>query len=315
MNKRTLKKLKDDVKIVKKISKILIKIDLENNVELRLNDNLEKGIGGIIAVIGPAENFEETLLLEVGTGRSRPYTEAIYPGYFVSYRRNLFKISSVQHRIVAPHVLNAIQFITDLRIARWKFYPENPFRVKYNNNWYTRKNGFNSWKISVNTIPAIRFAFSKSDEFIVNDMLCLFLFNDWTKKRMIGLGKYVDKVLSVYRNKKINFKQSRRFKNMAEVKRVLEKWPNFLVKEMLLRYLPEGSKNLFFHDLSGIIGWDGVTLSEQKEKALVSFFDIHNNDVISKIGIANRINYVRENDKFIFFDVCPSNYDPTKKQL
>lgn len=312
MNKKILKKIKDDVETVKKISKILITIDGENNVSWQLTGNLEKGIGGVIAVIGPAENFKETLLLEIGTGRSRPYTETIYPGYFVSYRKKFFEISICQYNIVAPYIFKAIQLITDLRIAKWEgLLRGDPFRIKYNNHWYTKRNGFNSWEVSVETIPAIRFAFAKKDEFIINDMLYLFCHSEWTRKKMTGLGNYIDKALSGHRKKRRVFKRFERLKNVAGVKKSLEKWPCFLIKEMLLKYLPEGNKNLFFYELAELIGWDGITFSEEKEKMLASFLGVYKKETISEFG--NKINYVREDDKIIFFDVCPSNYNPTKK--
>lgn len=314
LNEKILKKIKSDVETVKKISKILIKIDREHNVKLQFNDNLEKGIGGVIAVIGPTENFEleEVLLLEIGTGRSRPYAESIYPGYYVNCRKKLFEISSEQYKVVSPYIFKAIQFVADLRIAKWKCCPPNHYRVKYNSNWYTKRNGFNSLNISVDKTPAIRFAFAKTDEFVVNDMLCLFLSSDWTKKKMIGLGGYVDKILSVCKNKKRIFRRFKRFKNVIEVKKALKKWPDFLVKEMLLKHLPGGDKNFFFYEVAELIGWDGDTLSEEKKKALTSSID-RKDEAVS--NIKNKINYVRKDDKFIFFDVCPSNYDPTKKRF
>lgn len=275
MNKKILKKIEDDVETVKKISKILITVDGENNVSWQLTDNLEKGIGGIIAVIGPAENFKETLLLEIGTGRSRPYAETIYPGYFVNYRKKFFEINVCQYNAVAPYIFKAIQLITDLRITKWKCYPDDPFKVKYNNQWYTKRNSFNSWEVSIETIPAIRFAFAKKDQFVINDMLYLFYHSEWTRKKMTGLGNYIDKVLSRHKKKRRIFKRFERLKNVVEAKRALRAWPKFLVKEMLLKHLPEGNKNFFFYELAELVGWDGITFSQEKEKALTSFLDVY----------------------------------------
>lgn len=314
MNKKILKKIKNDVETAKEISKVLITIDSNNNVKFKQNKNLEKGIGGIIAVVGSAGNMEETLLLEIGTGRSKPYTASTYPGYYVTCRKKFFEINIAQYNAVAPYILHAIQLVTDVRIEKWKCYPSNPFVVKYQNNWYTKRRGFNSRKISIETIPSIMVTLEKTDKFLVNDMLYLFLFSSWTKKKMIGLGKYVDKVLSVYKRKrlkKINFKQFKKLKNVKKIKKDLEKWPDFLIKEMILKYLPNKGKNFFFYELLDLIGWDGITFSEEKEKALASF--IYLNKDVSIMEIGNRINYIKENDKFIFFNICPSNYDPTKK--
>lgn len=313
MNKKNLRKIRNDAEAAKEISKVLITIDSGNTVNFKQNDNfLEKGIGGVIAVIGPSGDMEETLLLEIGTGRSKPYAETIYPGYFVNYRKKFFEISFDQYNVIAPYVFKAIQLITDLRIAKWKNYPANPFRVKYNDSWYTKRSGFTSWEVSVETIPSIRFAFAKTDEYIVNDMRYLFCSSDWTRKKMVGLGKYIDKALSEHRNKKRAFKQFEKLKNTKKVKKALEKWPKFLAEEMLLKHLPNGNKNFFFYELAELIGWDGVTPSEKKKKSLTSLIGkCKKNKIIKEFG--NKINYVRENDNFIFFDVCPSDYDPTKK--
>lgn len=309
MDKKNLRKEERDIKTVKEISKILITISCDDKkVKIKLNDNLKEGIGGIIAVIGHTKDLKEVLLLEVGIGRSRPYAKSRFPGYYVDSREKIFKISLDQHKIVMPHILEAIQLITDLRIENWKVgCPTNPFKVKYKNNWYTKRGGFSSREICINKTPSIRFSFHKSDQLLVDDMFCLFLSSDWTRCKMIGLGRFIDKALSVYRDRKRTFKKFELLKNVREVKRVLSRWPTFLTEEMLLNYLPDGNKNFFFDDLAELIRWDGLTISDKNKKAFISFVDD------SCYKIRNKINYVRETDQLVLFDICPSNYDPTKK--
>ncbi len=273
--------VENDVNVVKKNAKVVINIS-----KLGLSYNQDGGLG-IIAIIGPGEfygrRYEETVLCEIGLGRSRPYHSARKSKRWIEKRRKWFSLTEEQYLVVAPIVFDILQKFADeyekrREMRRKEIGRENqPYLIPVVNNRYfnyckfrgvqKRKNLILKQFIFMPAIERARFAICVKDELFLRDIYFAELNqNDELRWRLKGFIRFVDKSLSRYKK---GF--SRSFDKLGGVKDIercilrssLSRSPYLMVEA--LKYLNKGAKNpLYPYYVECLIPWDGEPTRERQ---------------------------------------------------
>jgi len=244
-------------------AKVVFEITTENKVVVSKIENRER-LGGLLAVIGPANGYHRAVLLEIGIGPSRPYHDGRLPsGKWIQRRRKLFSVSTEQYLAVAPYIFAFLRDETLRRIAGWKCGLQNPFLIPVKRVWWShhRKKLFEYTTFEPQPRGA-RFAVSKKDGVLLSDIF--WAEQQCVQKKLEGLARFIDKRLKRYRLNGgcRNFLKS---KGVGDVKNAMHS--GYLSRHLLvsmLDFLPNKRRNIFFAEIAALIGWNGRKTKEQE---------------------------------------------------
>ncbi|MCF7836041.1 MAG: hypothetical protein K9M15_02880 [Candidatus Marinimicrobia bacterium] len=254
--------IKKDVSIIREKAVGVIIIS-PNNKNFEFIENKRPRLS-VLAIIGPSEKFgekfDQVLLCEVGIGRTRPYSES--QGIRrkkhesnIAYRRKWFALSEKQYLLVARFVFNFLQELTEKKISKWK--SGGSFFVKTPNRFWTKKRKILEYSESHKEWPrGSRFSFNKEDVFFIEDIFWSEIKNSEQNSQITdGLTRFTDKRLSPYK-KRTDYKDKKPFaklKGVQDIRETMDKLPLYLKAEVLKK-LPNGEKNFFYHELKKLFG-------------------------------------------------------------
>jgi len=277
MNKQKLRgKIGSDLLTVKENALGLIIISPDNkSFELVRNKN---GRLGVLAIIGPSrafgQDFQESLLAEIGIGSTRPYHEALglnrQPDQSNVHRRGkYFHLTASQYRLVAPTIYDFIIQMSQETVARWKS-PDFTLLVVTRRSWsHKHKTTFEkrSWQpISKGT----RFSVSREDILLLRDIYWAELnLNPVIIHKLSGIARFIDKRTDFY-TRYGHYKGKRPFEKM-KVRNDIEEsitdpkgdFPSY-IKEEILKRLPRGRKTMFYKEIRVLFGLNGLSTPEQQ---------------------------------------------------
>lgn len=278
---RKEKMARRDVELARRISLVTIEIDREAKITLSLKEELLNPLrlGGRISVIGPSGVLDESLLMEVGIGPSRPYNAGWMPAdnshkrWWFPERKNFFEITEEQYRVVAPLIFCFIQFFADRRVSRWKCNHNNPYSVKIMRRWWShRKKRFFNREEVVNVKLATRFSVSTKDNFILSDVFLAELgFNESLRIKLGRLARFVDKRLKRCRSEYKGKKDFCKLKASQDIREAADRLPNYHMIEMF-NHLPYGRKNVFYRHLAKLFKWDEIDKTAERKFADSALF-------------------------------------------
>lgn len=302
-----------DLKVVEKGARIILEISPEGEVARKENPDF---FLDIIAVIGSGlsprldwvPQFHRALLCELGLGRGRPHNEAhrIIEGErkHVQPRRNYFRLSEDQYRLVSPIVFKILENLAKEKVASWKTGPT--FSLPTPNVYYKRRTKRFEESFSHRQWPrGMRFSVPCSEAFFVSDLYWAEIFgNEQVKRSVRGFANFIDLCLQRY---KINGHSEREFRELKSVQPILARLrvsslPQYLQVEAL-RNLPNGLHHRHLHNLAKLIAWDLET-SRERNLALKALPNPHQR----LDGLQVRI--VSEKRGYLVFEVFPEISGP-----
>jgi hypothetical protein len=235
----------------------------------------------VLAVIGSGEafgeKFDKAVLCEIGLSRSRPYNEAKGLGgkageLNIPPRKKCFYLSREQYIAVAPTIFRCLQKLTNERVLRWQTGPHNnnPFLIPAPRHFFAKRHKKLFIRETFRSFPiGTRYAVSLQDEYLLSDIFWGEInLNANLKWQLRGLGRFIDKRLSLYRGG--GYKGRKSFfalMGVKDIERTLGEnkyLKRHLLVEMMKKYLPKGRKNEFWEGLCNLIGWDGEDVKEHK---------------------------------------------------
>lgn len=311
--KHELKKIVNDVELVRKTAVVVIEIDGQDDVVICENcSDFNSRLGGTIAVIGPTRiddlYFERAVLLEVGIGPSRPYkqgwiSDGVNKRWFTE-RKKCFSITKGQYLVCAPIIFKYLQKIADKRVAQWKCNLDNPFFVPGTKKWWShREKKMYVDKASIAITPATRFSVSIEDGLILSDIFWAELEGNATlKKYLKGLTGFIDKRLK--RNRQEGYRDFSKLKAAEDARSALSRIPFYMKVEIMERFFEKTASRInTYNDLATMIGWD---FSQTKERRLA---DAALPDCGQRVGeMQVRITGGLDNGKdYIVFEVAAKN--------
>ena len=277
MNEQKLqRKIDSDLATVKENALGIIIISPDNkSFELVRNEN---GRLGVLAIIGPSrafgQDFQESLLAEIGIGPTRPYHEAFglnrQPNQSnVHQRGKYFCLTAGQYDLVAPTVFDFITRIAQETMAGWK---HRPFilQVLTRRAWSHKHKTIFEKESWIEISDGKRFAISKKDIFLLRDIYWAELnLNPVIIHKLSSIARFIDKRTDFYRRYG-HYKWKRPFEKI-KVRSDIEKsvigpkgdFPLYL-KEEIFKRLPRGQKTMFYEEIKKLFGLDGLSAPEQR---------------------------------------------------
>ena len=129
--KATLKKIENDAQTLRAYARFVLVLDEHGGVEVVDNEQLFTDCcpyASLIAVVGPLEyegqKLQETVLLEIGYNRTRPYLRVQFksrrPRININVRHRIRELRDEEIKIVYPYILECMSAIVLERRSRWK---------------------------------------------------------------------------------------------------------------------------------------------------------------------------------------------------
>lgn len=302
-----LAKYSRDVETVKKYARCCIYITSDG---VRVEENQHYRIE-ILAVIGQYQddrlNLDEAVLLEVGLSRGKPYQEATglkdgNPNYPKNYpcRHPYLSITAEQYQLVAPEIFNYLVEYSINKVSLWKNDWFDPWWIKIDVG--THKNRFSGLTKDHKWLaarPAIRFAVSVHDNFLVSDIYWAELYGkDNLQEDLKKILKFIGDNLGGYkmRDRKRFPSNWMKFPRFAAAISSLKRLPKYVQFFIWKKHFPI---NQYFHyEIMEQIGFQGIDCWE--EVCAQNVLDNPSN----RIGDVS-IRIVRKSDRFVVFEILP----------
>ncbi len=164
----------------------------------------------VVAVIGPSifegSEIREAVLLEVGIGRTRPYSrsQGKNNGQKLSEiprRRKCFSLSPKQYRFIAPALFGLLSKIAADKVAAWETPPF--FRAEIESFWFSTRRKRTLANPRTRAYPrGVWFTVLREDAFLASDLLWAERQNKILNRILDGLVGFIGKRLSPYLGKR-----------------------------------------------------------------------------------------------------------------
>lgn len=184
--------IKSDADRMSHCAQVVLELRSDGSVYEKRNPNG----ASIIAVIGGLElaghNYQRALLLEVGIGRGKPYTELSGVSFD---RRHFAGIASGAYYRIAPYLFHIMQELSDTTVQQWK-HPCKTLRLST-----TRYVGSSLHKGERNFMfeRGKRFSISCDDTLLLGDLCWSHLMT--MRHRIMKFAKFIDGSLTCLRGK------------------------------------------------------------------------------------------------------------------
>jgi hypothetical protein len=267
----------------------------------------------VISIVGPARVsnmlFTKGVLCEIGIGKTRPYHESKKPKSTLGLnepknippRKKWFYLTVEQYLAVAPFIFQNLKKLTDSRVDSWKCNTRNPYYVSTTRRyWSQRRKKTYIWDTFQAFPCGTRYAVSRKDEFLLQDIYAAYLNSHRLSHRLANLSRFVSKRLVPYYSKRYHRHFSRQ-QGFLEIKNTIEqsRLSKYLIAELLGSYLPKRTKNVFYDELCELLEWNQEETSEQKmARNCLPGIEKRNHGIDLKV--------VHENLEYLVIEVFPS---------
>ena len=322
-------RIRDDVRTVRQYAMAVILIK-KDSIEIRYKARPKLSV---IAIVGPGTYegvaYKESLLMEVGVRRGKPYREtkaARRPWgrrrgqkvrrlpkmvqKSIPERKKLCVMDEAAYRRVAPALFNAIQEMTEkIDDKRGSGSSRNPYWKKQVRVLYFKRN---KKPIEVmRTLPyvtPVSFTADESDTWFLRDVLWAerHLSDDVVRAR--GFLRFLDKLLSKYRAKRPKRENfwSLTLAAFAKIRILFSKIPRHIQIDALRKFLAEkrNSPEWYTEELKREFCWDGERIPREISEAEAALSDPQ-----GRIdGFKPRTNGLRKG-RLVFEIILPPQYE------